>query len=360
MMRHTMRHMMCHRTRVICHQFFMRFSTKDGKILPNQTYFTGQRETKILPLSRPIQNKNDFRKRILHTYALMSESLKLYDSPPAPAPALAVRANHIHQEDCLLLMRRMPANSVDMVFADPPFNLKKKYASYKDNLPFRKYMHWTENWIKESLRILKPTGSLFVYNIPRLLTHTAALLDERAHFRHWIAWNSHGRPLGKTMQPAHYGILFYSKSEHVKFYDVRAPHARCRSCKAYLKDYGGKEHLRHQFGYQISDVWNDIHRVRHNVRRIDAHPCQLPVPLIERMILMSTDEGDMVFEPFTGSGTGAVAAKQMGRNYIGAEIDAAYCAAARKKFRAAEPTKIRGHYASLYLKKIVSMRAVDL
>lgn len=291
----------------------------------------------------------------------MSESLKLDDLPlPAQPHPLAALQNTVHQEDCLTLMQRMPAASVDMVFADPPFNLKKKYMSYKDNLPFRKYMNWTETWIKESLRILKPSGSLFVYNIPRLLTYTAGILDELAHFRHWIAWNSHGRPLGKTMQPAHYGILFYSKSREVKFYDVRAPHPKCRKCQTYLKDYGGKEHLRHKFGYQISDVWNDIHRVRHNVRRIDSHPCQLPVPLIERMILMTTDEGDMVFEPFAGSGTGAVAAKQMGRSYIGAEIDSAYCEASRQKFHAAEPTKIHNRYASVYLKKIVSMRAVDL
>ena len=291
----------------------------------------------------------------------MSENLKLYDfEPRVPEQSLTALKDNVHQADCITLMQRMPAASVDMVFADPPFNLKKKYASYKDNLPFREYMEWTELWIQESLRILKPSGSLFVYNIPRLLTYTAGILDELAYFRHWIAWNSHGRPLGKTMQPAHYGILFYSKSKELKFYDVRAPHLTCRSCKKYLTDYGGKEHLRHKFGYQISDVWNDIHRVRHNVRRIDSHPCQLPVPLIERMILMTTDERDIVFEPFAGSGTGAVATKQMGRMYIGAEIDPAYCRIARTKLRTAQPTKLGPHYASRYLKKIVSMRAVDL
>ena len=184
----------------------------------------------------------------------------------------------VHNTDCIELMRSMPAGSMSMIFADPPFNLNKKYSSYKDNLPFNEYMEWTEEWLTEACRILKPDGSIFVYNIPRLLTYTSAILNELAEFRHWIAWNSNGQPLGKTLQPAHYGILFYTKDRNSKFYDVRAPHKTCRICEAYLKDYGGKEHLRHEFGYQVSDVWDDIHRVRHRSKRIDSHPCQFAYP----------------------------------------------------------------------------------
>ena len=121
-----------------------------------------------------------------------------------------------------------------MVFADPPFNLKKNYATYKDNLPLHEYLDWTYQWLEEAVRVLQPSGSLFIYNIPKLLTFSAAKLNELAIFRHWIAWNSGGRPLGKTLQPAHYGILLYSKSKDMKYYDVRAPHKRCRSCDQYL------------------------------------------------------------------------------------------------------------------------------
>ena len=280
------------------------------------------------------------------------------DATSAPIP------NHLldaaHNLDCVELMRSIPDESVAMVFADPPFNLNKKYASYKDNIPFAQYMAWTGEWLEEACRILKPDGSLFVYNIPKLLTYTAAMLNDMAEFRHWIAWNSNGQPLGKTMQPAHYGILFYTKTRASKFYDVRAPHKVCRVCDAYLKDYGGKERLRHKFGYQVSDVWDDIHRVRHRSKRIDSHPCQLPIHLLERLILMTTDEGDVIFDPFSGGGSAAVAARQMGRRYIGADIDEGYCAATNERLNAAESVKRGDAYVSVHLGKIVSMRDVDI
>ena len=268
--------------------------------------------------------------------------------------------NTVVNGDCIEMMQSLPKGAAQLVFADPPFNLDKKYRSYKDNLPFDKYMEWTEKWIVAALDALRDDGTLLLYNIPKLLTYTTPILNDKAKFRHWIAWNSGGKPLGKTLQPAHYGILFYTKTRDSKFYDVRAPHKACRKCHTFIKDYGGKEHLRHPFGYQISDVWDDIHRVRHSSKRIDQHPCQLPVHLIERLILMTTDPGDLVIDPFCGGGSGAVAAKQMGRNYIGAEIDAYYQQASQDKMDAASPTMVGDAYVSLHLRKIVSIRDRDI
>lgn len=274
---------------------------------------------------------------------------------------LSELVGRVHRSDCLTLMRSMRGGCAQMIFADPPFNLGKKYNSYNDNLEFSDYMRWTESWLAECARILRADGSLFLYNIPKLLSHTTPLLNELLQFRHWIAWNSNGQPLGKTLQPAHYGILFYTKTRRNKFYDVRAPHPRCRKCAAHLKDYGGKEYLRHPFGYQVSDVWSDIHRVRHNNRRIEGHPCQLPVHLIERMILMTTDANDIVFDPFCGGGSAAIAAKQMGRRYIGCDIDAAYVEAANRRRQAAKPVRGPGGiYLSKHLGKVVSARDADL
>ena len=281
-------------------------------------------------------------------------------SQAMPNDAIDRLAGKAHNIDCIKLMGDMPNASVSMVFADPPFNLNKKYTSYKDNLPFAQYMDWTQEWLAEACRVLKSDGSIFAYNIPKLLTYTSVILNNLAEFRHWITWNSNGQPLGKTLQPAHYGILFYTKNRNNKFYDVRAPHKTCRKCDAYLKDYGGKEHLRHEFGYQVSDVWDDIHRVRHRSKRIDSHPCQLPIHLIERMMLMTTDENDIVFDPFCGGGAAAVAAKQLGRRYIGADIDKGYCDAANDRMTQAKPIKDRGAYVSIHLRRIVSMRDVDI
>ena len=113
-------------------------------------------------------------------------------------------------------------------------------------------------------------------------------------------------------------------------------------------------------GTQISDVWDDIHRVRHASKRISDHPCQLPVHLIERLILMTTDAGDLVVDPFCGGGSAAVAARQMGRCYIGAEIDAVYQKQAQQKYDDAKPTKIGDAYVSMHLGKIVSVRDCDV
>ena len=276
---------------------------------------------------------------------------------PPSRPPVPFKPYSVLNIDCLDMMAAIRDNAVDMVFADPPFNLGKKYRSYQDKLPLEEYLQWTDKWLGEALRILKPTGSIFVYNIPRLLVHTVSLLSQRAYFKHWIAWNSGGQPLGKTLQPAHYGILYYSKTKDGKFYDLRAPHRLCRQCGAYAKDYGGKAHMRHPFGPLISDVWDDIHRVRHNVRRIQGHPCQLPVPLIERMILMTTDPGDYVIDLFSGGGSAGVAAKQMGRKYLGTDIDKRYAEASAEKIKKARATKRNGEYVSIYLKKLCSVRS---
>ncbi len=273
---------------------------------------------------------------------------------------LAEVLNTVVHGDCINIMNSLPEKSAQLIFADPPFNLDKKYRSYRDNLPFDQYMKWTEEWIDAAIRILRDDGTLLLYNIPKLLTYTTPILNERAEFRHWIAWNSGGKPLGKTLQPAHYGILFYTKTKKSKFFDVRAPHKTCRKCKTYLTDYGGKEHQRHPFGYQISDVWDDIHRVRHASKRIDNHPCQLPVHLIERAILMTTDPGDLVVDPFCGGGSGAVAARQMGRDYIGAETDEYYQEVSQAKLMAAQPTIIGNAYVSVHLNKVVSVRDCDI
>ena len=120
--------------------------------------------------------------------------------------------DQILQGDCLKLFRQIPDNSVDVTFADPPFNLKKKYNSTRDSLELEEYLHWCEQWIFEMVRVTKVTGSIFVHNIPKWLTYYASFLNKLADFKHWISWDAPTAPMGKTLQPAHYGILFYAKA----------------------------------------------------------------------------------------------------------------------------------------------------
>ncbi|MDR2426024.1 MAG: site-specific DNA-methyltransferase [Endomicrobium sp.] len=269
--------------------------------------------------------------------------------------------NTIINDDCLKILKHIPDNCVDMTFADPPFNLKKKYNRYDDAKETQEYLNWCNIWLSEMVRITKPTGAIFVHNIPRWLSCLSQHLNKIAYFKHWIVWDSPSVPLGKTLLPNHYGILYYTKSKShkdFKFFDIRMPHPRCRICKEFLKDYGGKKALAHGFGPLISDVWNDIHRIRHKKRR-DEHPCQLPVHLLERLILMTTEENDIVLDPFVGTGTTAVAAKKLGRKYIGIEQDKKYEKISQTNIANAEQTKVNGCFVSVYLGKIRTIRDID-
>lgn len=268
--------------------------------------------------------------------------------------------NKITQGDCLTLLQDIPDNSIDVTFADPPFNLKKKYNSTKDSLEFQEYLDWCEQWISEMVRVTKPTGSIFLHNIPKWLTYYTTVLNKIAHFKHWISWDAPTSPMGKSLQPSHYGILFYAKdAKQNKFYEIRYPHKRCRKCGYLHKDYGGKKGMLHPFGPLLSDVWTDIHRAKHNKYR-DNHPCQLPIHLLERVILMSTDEGDIVLDPFSGTGTTALAAKRLGRNFIGLELDKEYVQISEDKLRQEEPnSKIGDVWVSFFLDGIVTLRDID-
>jgi site-specific DNA-methyltransferase (adenine-specific) len=268
--------------------------------------------------------------------------------------------NKIIQGDCLELFKDIPDNSVDMTFADPPFNLKKKYTSYTDSLEFQEYLNWCEQWISEMVRVTKPTGSIFLHNIPKWLTYYATFLNKFAHFKHWISWDAPTAPMGKSLQPAHYGILFYGKElKDTKIYELRHPHKRDRKQGYLLKDYGGKKDKLHPFGPLVSDVWTDIHRIKHNKKR-DPHPCQLPIHLLDRLILLSTDENDIILDPFSGTGTTAISAKRLGRRYIGFELDKEYVDISKKKLEAVQPNyKLGGSWVSFYLKDIITIRNSD-
>jgi len=268
--------------------------------------------------------------------------------------------NKIILGDSVVLFKEIPANSIDVTFADPPFNLKKKYNRYKDTLEFQEYLEWCKIWIHEMVRVTKPTGSIFLHNIPKWLTYYATFLNEFADFKHWISWDAPTAPMGKSLQPSHYGILYYAKeSKQNKYYEIRYPHKRCRKCGYLLKDYGGKKAGLHPFGPLVSDVWTDIHRIKHNKYR-DTHPCQLPIHLLERIILMTSDEGDIILDPFSGTGTTAIAAKRLGRSYIGFDIDENYVETSIHKLEMENAdSKIGDVWISFFIDNIVTLRDED-
>ena len=238
----------------------------------------------------------------------------------------------IHCGDAVEILRNYPDNSIDLVFADPPYNLNKGYGTYEDGTEEEQYIEWCNSWLSEYVRILKPTGSLYTLNLPRWAMHHAAFLNQRLYFQNWIAWSALSEPRGKLM-PAHYGLLFYTKCaagftfNYDEVGSIDSRHYCLRAgCIRDRKKSGADDRE------PLTDIWWDIHRIRHKRDR-DWHPCQLPDALMERIIRLSTNEGDIVLDALCGVGTTPVIAAKLGRRYVGIDIDADYVAITEEKLR---------------------------
>lgn len=213
--------------------------------------------------------------------------------------------------DCLDYLRTLPSNAVDFAFADPPYNLNKVYGDYSDDREIQSYFTWCDEWITELARVLRPGGTLALLNIPlwsvRHFLHMETILE----YRNWIVWDALSFPV-RLIMPAHYTILCFSKGEpsplaNLSFgngiaefgsnskdfadalkplregYCLRAPCISRRNRTA-ITDRG-----------MLTDIWSDIHRLKHNSRRVD-HPCQVPPSLMYRLIGVFTQPGDLVLE----------------------------------------------------------------
>lgn len=241
----------------------------------------------------------------------------------------------VYHGDALEVLRKYPDNSVDLVFADPPYNLDKNYSVYNDEHSREVYISWCNSWLLEYVRILKPSGSLYLLNLPRWSMYHSVFLNNYLYFQNWIVWDALSEPRGKLM-PAHYGLLFYTKSlsgftfndEQIKEIDSRQYCLRA-SCVRRRKSEGidTKDHL--------TDIWSDIHRLKHRRDR-DYHPCQLPDTLMERIIRLSTKEGDIVLDALAGTGTTAVVTKRLKRHYVAIDIDNAYVQITQEKLAQVE------------------------
>lgn len=237
-------------------------------------------------------------------------------------PTFRTDFGKLYNKDSLLLMKEMESDSIDLIFADPPFNLGKKYDSLiNDKLDHESYLRWNEQWIKECVRILKPGGSMFIWNIPKWSIPTANILGKYLTLRHWIAVDmKYGLPIPNKLYPAHYSLLYYTKGPKPNtFHPDRLPLEVCKKCGHELKDYGGYKNRMNPKGVSLSDVWHDIYPVRH-AKYKNRQSNELPIKLLERIISMASEEGDLIFDPFGGSGTTYVVAEALKRHWIGSEI----------------------------------------
>ncbi len=243
--------------------------------------------------------------------------------------------------DCLEGLKSIPGDSVDFCFADPPYNVKKKYSHWNDSLELVEYFAWCDQWLSELARVLKPGRTLAVINIPLWAIRHYQYLSSILNFQAWIAWDAISVPM-RMIMPSHYPVLCFSKG-YPRALPGLQREAKTNSEIEYLSPMRELYCLRSSCVTQrrqaqvedretVSDLWHDIHRVKHNSYRVD-HPTQLPPMLMRRLFALFTRPGEVVLDCFNGAGTSTLVAEQMGRKFIGIELSPQYHAIAEERHR---------------------------
>lgn len=219
----------------------------------------------------------------------------------------------------------MVSGQFDLVFADPPFNIGYVYDQYRDIMPKRDYLNWTTAWLTQAKRLLKPTGSFFVAIGDEYAAEIKLALDATGMvMRNWLVWHyTFGVNCKKKFARCHTHIFYYVADEHCFTFNADAI-----KVKSKRQEIGDK---RASSGGKIpDDVWQ-VSRLCGTFHERTAHPCQMPQEILERIIKVSTNEGDWILDPFAGSGTTLDAATRLKRSCVGVELSAEYCALIRQR-----------------------------
>ena len=236
--------------------------------------------------------------------------------------------NRVFNEDALQGLSRIPDGCVDLLISDPPYGLGKDYGNDSDKLSAEDYLRWTDQWVDLVLPKLKPKGSMYVFLTWRYSPEIFTMLKKRMIMVNEIIWDRRVPSMGgstRSFTSVHDTIGFFARDKGYYFdldavripYDAETKKARSRSI------FVGSKWL--EIGYNPKDVWSVTRLHKQDPERED-HPTQKPLEIIERMINASCPPTGLVLDLFMGSGTTAVAAKRLGRNFVGFELNADYCA----------------------------------
>ena len=241
-----------------------------------------------------------------------------------PNPVLSTDLGSLYQADCMAILPEIESGIADTFFADPPFNLKKDYGiGVMDDLSEDEYLAWCRRWIDEGVRVLADGGAFFLYNLPKWNIPLGAYLGSLGMaFRHWIAIeHSSSLPIQGRLYPSHYGLIYFTKGKPNVFRRIRTPMQTCRHCGGEIKDYGGHRKAMNPNGVSLKDIWTDIPPVRHSKFKPQQRVANsISTKILERVIEMTTEPGDLVIDPFGGSGTTYAVCEERDRHWIGVEI----------------------------------------
>ncbi len=260
--------------------------------------------------------------------------------------------NRLFQTDCIDGMRRLDDGSVDLAFADPPFNIGYEYDAYDDRLEDEKYLAWTRDWIAEVVRVLKSDGTFWLAIGDEYAAEMKVLMQRQLGLtcRSWVIWYyTFGVHCKAKFSRSHAHLFHMVKDPKAFTFNsdaVRVPSARQLVYRDKRANPRGRMPddtwiLRPQDlpdGFEADgDTWYFPRVCGTFKERAGWHGCQMPEQLLGRIIRSSSNEGELVLDPFTGSGTTLAVAKKLGRRYLGYEMSEAYAEAARKRLKAIRP-----------------------
>lgn len=240
--------------------------------------------------------------------------------------------------DSLEIMGKIPSESIDLIITDPPFNIGKDYGGvYKDKKKFDEYIEWCKEWLLECIRLLKKDGSLYLFNYPENNAYLLPFLQQHMVFKRWMTWHyptNTGHSKTNFTRTQH-SILFFTKTKEHKFnrMDVAEPYKNPTDKRIQERLKNGSN------GRTPYDVFQ-FNLVKNVSKDKTPHPCQIPVPLLKIFIKASSNEGDIVLDPFAGSFSTCVASKELNRNSIGIDINPKYVEIGKQRLAKIKPLTI--------------------
>ena len=248
---------------------------------------------------------------------------------PTGRPPAAV--GRVQLGDCLDLLPELPEGCVDLVYVDPPFGTNRDWGQFDDRwTTLDEYLNYLQVRIEQTKRVLKPTGTFWLHSDPTSSHYIKILLDRmfgRQNFRNEIVWGyDKSRPAPRWFARNHDTIFFYTKSDDWTFNPQRVPTLSGKfELRKPVKRTGQDWWYPTLPGKKAGDWWYDIPNFATAVASKErcGYPTQKPVKLLQRIIAAATNENDVVMDPMCGSGTTLIAAKQLGRRYLGYDINPA-------------------------------------
>ncbi|MBN2583835.1 MAG: site-specific DNA-methyltransferase [Planctomycetes bacterium] len=251
------------------------------------------------------------------------------EATPQDAAAIDPPRDELIVGDCLDVLPGWKAGSVNLVFADPPYNIGYKYHGYNDRLPYDRYVKWSRDWIAACTRVLADDGSIYIAIGDEYAAEVRMILkDLGLHLRNWIVWHyTFGQNCTRRFNRSHAHVFYACKDEARAIFNADDPHLRIKSKR--LTTYNDKR--ANPKGKLPDDTWTFSRVCGTFKERCGWHPCQMPEALLERVIRASSRPGDLVLDPFAGSGTTCVVAKRLGRHYVGMDISEQYVVKSRQR-----------------------------